>query len=433
MKLKIDCDVPIEFGYRKGANAVEVDVTFGTHGDPLYTYHGPPCDCWRHCHQQEDFNEYLNYVREIAIDDEEGIGKNLSLLFLDLKLDYLDQKSKGRAGVELAKSIVGNLFLDSQASIKFLNENSTISNRTITKPKRLLRLVLSVNHVTDTELINNFLHYLEQNNSTNLLGRIGFDVGMNDDIQAIESMWRRFGTNLNIWQGDGYTNCFSPFYNLERLSKALVKRDAEKGYPLKVYHWTIDLHDRMRESLMMGVDAVMTNHPERLLAVLNEPEIVHNFRLANRQDDPFKKIVQRANARVGESARYQRSTRSVNGGFIGGFMDVLASWFTYLKEIPYLSLPTTSRFMPRVKRQKQTSMNSAGGKGNQPEYRVDGTKTAPNVSDPLKMSPTTGGLNSSNPDERVPDFVEPYEGPKWYTSFFSNLLVSMMKIILPAQ
>lgn len=430
---------------RKGANAIEVDVTFGRDGDPLFTYHGPPCDCWRHCHQQEDFNEYLRYVREIAIEQQDGVGKNLSLLFLDLKLDYLDHKAKARAGIELANSVMSNLFIGSLSNESLAEDAMTTPNVTVGTSKQLerpFRLILSVNHVTDVELINNFLHQLEQNNSSHLISRIGFDVGMNDDLQQIETMWKRFGNTLNLWQGDGYTNCFSPFYNLERLSKAILKRDSELGYPRKVYQWTIDLHDRMREALLLGVDAVMTNHPERLLTVLQEPEIAHNYRLATAEDDPFKKITKRASARSSESARYQRSASPTGGGFFGSIIDVVTSWLAYIREIPFFSLPTTSRFMPKVKRHKEASMvisklssspenNLAARSSNETTVSTtNATATTisdgrTSISDAVDQAIVVGGGG-----EQV---SQPYEGPKWYTSFVSNVLVSMMKIILPAQ
>lgn len=427
----------------------------------MYTYHGPPCDCWRHCHQQEDFNDYLKYVRQIAIDEYDGIGKNLTLLFLDLKLDYLDNKAKAKAGLELARSIVDNLLMplsetnsiDNIEQIAPIEGNSIIETTSPIMKRRFdddeLRkekkfyLILSVNHVTDVELIYNFLYYLEENNSTHLLQRIGFDVGMNDDIQLIEKMWKKFKNTINIWQGDGYTNCFSPFYNLERLSRAIVKRDSDLGYPSKVYHWTIDLHDRMRESLMMGVDAIMTNHPERLVSILKEPDMVHVFRLANENDEPFKKLTRKLNTINIESARYQRSPVShlsrtgagmagsggIIGGFFGNLIDVVNSWFAYIKEIPLFSFPTTTRFIPKVKRHKSTLLLARNDKQNKPEARVVNTKQ---INDTSSTS-TKPSLEEKSSINSTDDKELPYEGPKWYTTMASNFLVSMLKIVMPVS
>lgn len=450
------------FTRSKGANAVESDVTFGRDGDPLYTYHGPPCDCWRHCYQQEEFREYLSYVREIAIDTPDGIGQNLSLLFLDLKLDALDQRAKINAGRELAKAVVEHLFLDSEASKKTITNNATdyfgtsresqSASQVINQLPRAnlppLHLILSVNHVQDIDLIRNFIHYLEINNSSHLMQRIGFDVGMNDDLQLIETMWRRFGPSLNIWQGDGYTNCFSPFYNLERLTRALSKRDQPSGFPAKVYHWTIDLHDRMRESLRLGVDAIMTNHPERVLNVLQEPEMAHNYRLATRQDDPFRKLTRDSVGRSsGETARYQRSASSTSGGFVANLVDVLASWINYMREIPFLSFPATivspsSRSYKQKMRQASQQANSVmlvKLENQSPEYNIDPQSSPLSRVDGQKQRASgeqqNTGDNKTQPspplyldnDQQSPS----YEGPKWYTTLASNMLVSLMKIFLP--
>lgn len=425
----------LEYRLAKGANAVEVDVTFGRNGDPLYTYHGPPCDCWRHCNQQEDFNDYLSYVRELTIDEQDGVGKNLTILFLDLKLDYLNFREKARAGTELAKSILNNLYVD-------------LPNP---PPKNTLKLILSVNHVGDIELVRNFLHTIEKQNSTQLLSLIGFDVGMNDDIQLIESMWSRLNGQINLWQGDGYTNCISPFYNLKRLTKALQKRDSQTGYPSKVYHWTIDIHDRIRESLRLGVDALMTNHPERALKVLTEPDIVQNFRLATREDDPFKKIIR--TGKSSESARYQRSAHPINDGFFGNIMDVIASWYNYIREIPIFSFPTTSRLFKMKKPSKKSTPQMA--------YKTVASNSTESSFVTLSRSDqntistsqnTTDALNATDVKSKDSGFTSSSEtigqtqagsssqlengsneGPKWYISLASNLLVSFMKILLPAD
>lgn len=426
-----------ELDYRlsKGANAVEADVTFGRNGDPLYTYHGPPCDCWRHCHQAEDFNDYLRYVHELSEETgEDATGKNLTLLFLDLKLDHLDQWAKVKAGVELAKSVRANLFPGKPLEVS----SSTTKRGNLRKP---LRLILSINHVTDIELVLNFVHHLEENGSGDLLQRIGFDVGMNDELNLIEYTWKKYGRQLNLWQGDGYTNCFSPFYNLERLTKAILKRDQADGYPKKVYQWTIDLHDRIREALRMGVDAIMTNHPERLLNILLEPEMAQQFRLATQDDDPFNKVIVKRDLKL----RQERSAPSTGSGFFGSFFDVISSWFAYMKEIPFLSLPTTTRFLSGSRaKHRQRSPQDIAKSSDQARHSIasDSTPNETTISASTQQASSTSlsPSISDSVDEAIVGTTEnnnnkeplPYEGPKWYTSLASNFLVSMLKIMLPA-
>uniref|UniRef100_A0A6G1S5W2 Sphingomyelin phosphodiesterase D LiSicTox-alphaIA1bii n=1 Tax=Aceria tosichella TaxID=561515 RepID=A0A6G1S5W2_9ACAR len=435
-----------ELGYRleKGANGVEADVTFSTDGEPMYTYHGPPCDCWRHCNQQENFNDYLSFIREISIDTTDGIGQNFTMLFLDLKLGPLDQQAKVRAGQELAKSVMNNLYP---------NYIQQVANG------QKFRLILSINHVNDVDLVRNFIHTLEINNSSYLLhNNIGFDVGMNDDLQSIESMWHKlsstnYGTSLNIWQGDGLTNCLSPFYNLERLTRALTKRDSPQGFPAKVYHWTIDLHDRMRESLLMGVDAIMTNHPERITTLLTEPMMARDFRLATRNDDPFRKLTKRQLVRSNEAARYQRSAHTQNGGLLYSLVDVLASLLNYVKEIPFLSYPaalisrrssastlTKHRIVgkpvaPSVDTATSPTMNiTRVAFQSEPAYNVIPTTTADSSVDQERQA-VTQLLDITIVPHRPaePAFLPEYEGPSWYTSLLSSVLVSIMRVLMPVN
>ena len=74
------------------------------------------------------------------------------------------------------------------------------------------------------------------------------------NLFTLESMWKRVGRVKNIWQGDGRTNCLSPFYNLARLTAAIKRRDETNmmrpnPYIDKVYHWTIDITVNLRSSL----------------------------------------------------------------------------------------------------------------------------------------------------------------------------------------
>lgn len=451
-------------------------MTFSRDGTPTHTYHGPPCDCWRHCHQQELFADFLGYIKAISIDTANGIGQNLTLLFLDLKLDALDQAAKERAGRELASSIVNHLFTPSQDETSLDPPEGELAPSRSLQISRMqsFSLILSVNHVNDIDLIRHFLHTLEVTNSSHLLSEnIGFDVGMNDELAHIETMWRKLlnnGLKLNLWQGDGYTNCLSPFYNLERLSSAIAKRDNPRGYPAKVYHWTIDLHDRLRESLLMGVDAIMTNHPERLMTVLREPMIAHDFRLATRADKPFRKLTKGSLGRRDETARYQRSAYTPTGGLLSNLMDVLASWASYFREIPFLSYPailmgrssasSTSlaaakrRSAPQSKANFKTVLLTPAGRTQsfnmtrvvlekEPEYKVlanvsqtttvvtpSGTSKETNLSDSSTEPPAAYDLSTRAMDQNEPIQLD-YDGPRWYTSLMSHLLISWLRVVLP--
>ena len=114
---------------------------------------------------------------------------------------------------------------------------------------------------------------------------------MNDPVNEITSMWRGLKYISNIWQGDGRTNCISPLFPMNRLKQVIFARENHPQIS-KVYHWTIDLTTSLRASLRAGVDAIITNHPERLVKVLKEPAFSSRLKMADKWDNPWVKVKQ---------------------------------------------------------------------------------------------------------------------------------------------
>lgn len=165
----------------------------------------------------------------------DGYKPQLALLFLDLKVSSLPHSAKAVAGQDLADKVIKHLF-----------DNGAVATKT--------KLLLSIGHIFDYDFILGFQNELETRKLDHLTELIGWDVGLNDPLFVIESMWKRVGVVHNIWQGDGRTNCLSPFYNLGRLTSAVRRRDESNAmrpepYIDKVYHWTIDLTVNLRASL----------------------------------------------------------------------------------------------------------------------------------------------------------------------------------------
>ncbi|PRD31358.1 UNVERIFIED_CONTAM: Phospholipase D LsaSicTox-alphaIB2i [Trichonephila clavipes] len=152
----------------------------------------------------------------------------------------------------------------------------------------LVRVVLYVEGTSDAEFFVGFIEEFKERGQGSRLKYIGFDGGMSS-LYEIRDMFKALGIKDNIWQGDGKTNCISAFYPDGRLRRAVFIRDSKNGFISKVYHWTIDLKIRMRSSLNLGVDGMITNDPEDLLDVIQEPYYAESFRLANINDDPFIK------------------------------------------------------------------------------------------------------------------------------------------------
>lgn len=307
---------------RRGANAIETDVTFSPNGSAVFTFHGYPCDCLRHCTEKEEFPKFLEYIRDITTPGKTNYKKQLTLLFLDLKISQLHHSAKAVSGQELATSIVEHLF----------NE-SVVASR--------VKVLLSVGHIFDYDFILGFENELVSRNLDHLNNLIGWDVGLNDPLFVIESMWKRMDMIKNIWQGDGRTNCLSPFYNLGRLSAAIKRRDDQnmmrpQTYIDKVYHWTIDLTVNLRSSLRTGVDGIITNHPERLVNVLREKEFVKKFRLATQSDNPWERFRSRKDDSLSISAAI---SQPIGFRIVHGIGDMFTSFTRYVGDFAYLRNP----------------------------------------------------------------------------------------------
>lgn len=272
-------------------------------------------------------------------------NSNLQLVLFDLKLKGLDERQKEAAGSYLASILNENLYashlsvgpnggreesrmkapsLQSSTSRNQHHATSTINSRddlssshewlhplydetTAHQPpppppphydhhqqppaalpiKPPMRVIISINHVVDSVLVKSFMNFLRQNRLDFMSKYIGFDVGMNDNLTDISDMWDDLnGATFNVWQGDGLTNCANIVRGVERLKQAINYRNGQ-GHFRKVYYWTADVMYHIRSVLRLGVDAVLTNQPQRVNQVLDEQEFVGKYRLATPYDDPF--------------------------------------------------------------------------------------------------------------------------------------------------
>ncbi|XP_064470609.1 dermonecrotic toxin SPH-like [Ornithodoros turicata] len=263
----------VDYYLRLGANALEADVNFQQDGTAKQTYHGTPCDCFRDCHRREGIVDYLEYVRKISSLSDSKFKDHVALLFLDLKVSELPANSKEKAGKDIAKKLLDHLWYN-------------------VDPNRTVNVLLSIGHVSDKDVFKGAIETIMKNGVLELAERVGFDVGLNDPLEDIAKMYSELGIDHNRWQGDGVSNCLSLFRPAGRLREALRYRDArtDKNYADKVYHWTIDLTSAIRSSIRLGVDGIITNHPERVATVLNEGPFRKVVRPASPSDTPWKKV-----------------------------------------------------------------------------------------------------------------------------------------------
>ncbi|RWS07414.1 hypothetical protein B4U79_07515 [Dinothrombium tinctorium] len=328
----------INYYLSRGANAIEADVSFSPNGTALYTFHGYPCDCFRHCNEREEIRKYLEYVNEITKPESALYKRKLALLFLDLKISNLPPSSKAPAGQDLADKIIAHLFEGGKTTSK-------------------VYLLLSIGHVYDSDFVLGFQNELESRGLEHLNKRIGWDVGLNDPLNSVISMWQKIEVINNIWQGDGRSNCISPFYNLGRLTQILQRRDelnmmVDDKYIDKVYHWTIDLTQNLRASLRTGVDGIITNHPERLVNILREVEFVDLIRLADQDDDPFERFITRRAESIPSPASNSNQPLAVR--IFSGLNDLLSSFNKYLRDFVFLRVAGNHSLSKRHAIQKRS-------------------------------------------------------------------------------
>ncbi|KAK8786971.1 hypothetical protein V5799_023260 [Amblyomma americanum] len=95
---------------RRGANAIEADVTFSHDGTAVKLFHGWPCDCLRKCEAEERVHAFLNYVRRSTNSYSGKYRHKLTLLFLDLKLGDVHENRKYAAGVDIAQKLLQHLW-----------------------------------------------------------------------------------------------------------------------------------------------------------------------------------------------------------------------------------------------------------------------------------------------------------------------------------
>ncbi|KFM76547.1 Sphingomyelin phosphodiesterase D LrSicTox-alphaIB1, partial [Stegodyphus mimosarum] len=252
-----------------GANVIEADIQFHPNGSVREVYHGFPCDCFRTCSRSAKLSDYLKYVRKITDPSEPNSYFNKMVMqFFDLKLS--GSGNKRISGRDLARHVLDYLW-------------------TPDRRRQEVRALIYIDSTQDREAIRGFLEEFKARGEESRLKDVGFDGG-SGDLNEIRRMFNELQVQGNIWQGDGKSNCFSPIYPDGRLRRALDIRDSDDSYISKVYHWTIDLKIRMRLSLNLGVDGMITNDPDDLIEVLQESYYRDDFRLATPDDDPFARF-----------------------------------------------------------------------------------------------------------------------------------------------
>ena len=250
------------------SNAIENDLSFSSDGKPLYFYHGSPCDCFRDCEEWDPVLDHFNTIRQKALADP-----TFSLVWLDLKLGDVEKDKLMLSGKQLA--------------VEMTKEGSLFPPGADTAS---INVLLGAQELDQKDFFTGFRQYI-MDNRLELLPQFGYDISNQDlEIDDILAAFEELDINENIWIGDGISNCISR--GNKRLIKILQRRDSATNNgiaPFKVYGWTADRYDTMRDWLMLGVDAIINNYPSRLKEMV-EVDFKETLVLANKNVNPWKRI-----------------------------------------------------------------------------------------------------------------------------------------------
>ncbi|XP_074604164.1 dermonecrotic toxin LcsSicTox-betaIC1-like [Brevipalpus obovatus] len=269
---------------KSGANSVESDVNFLRNGKLYKIYHGFPCDAGRYCWSSSDPVIFFEQLRSLSEEGREPYHKNLTLIMLDLKLNHLSPSSKMVAGTEIADKLARTIFREVSEGGKY----------------QPLNVLLSIQITWDYPFVAGFKRAFFEKlgfQAEKLYNRyIGWDDNSNDRIDLVNEMWKRSGAGPNIWQGNGITNVLSwyPNYLHERLQLLLNDRFFN-GTTHKVYSWTLDYDYKIRNTISMGVDGIVSNYVNLVSQALTDPLASRTARFATREDNPWTRFVQPLN------------------------------------------------------------------------------------------------------------------------------------------
>lgn len=130
---------------KRGANALSTDIYFAPNATPVFTFHGFPCDCFRHCAQKETVHAYLDRIRMLTTPGSVDYDKRLVLLFLDLKLARISHSAKALAGQNLASTLIKHLYVKRKGGVE----------------EARVRTIISLDHVFDYDFVLGFQAEME--------------------------------------------------------------------------------------------------------------------------------------------------------------------------------------------------------------------------------------------------------------------------------
>jgi hypothetical protein len=223
----------------KGANAVEVDLSFRSDGTYTTFTHGPPCSC-DFLNLGDSLCDTFECSDSASVEDmitHLASNQAVALVVIDSKVNTIDLSRLGHAGTSVAQGIV-----------RELDRRGYTGN-----------IILSVPSASQSAYLQSAVEDLRKNAPTLLSRfRVSIDQEANDADRVIDTL-NPFAAGL-IAYGTGST-IFPSTYGRG------IRRARERQIAFS-YVWTVNLESTIQMYLDQGVRGLMTEYPQRVTKLI---------------------------------------------------------------------------------------------------------------------------------------------------------------------
>lgn len=246
----------VDFAVKKGANAVEMDLSFKKNGNLSRFYHGPACDCYpvvttakgvcgplyrdgtrqghrgpgRACKAKSTPSHLLSHV---------ATKQSIALVIIDSKIE--SGLRLANAGRQVILNLEHHLFGRGYKGQVIVG---------IAKAKHIAYLRAAV----------------KQARRSRYRQRIFFGIDQETSVSSTINKLRQLGTK-NIVFGTGISAVSPGKYYDEIVRAAQQEQDRRTGF---TYIWTLDKASSMKKYINLGARGIMTNNPARASRVFRQ-------------------------------------------------------------------------------------------------------------------------------------------------------------------
>lgn len=210
------------------------------------------------------------YDVDVFLKDGKYKGQ-LALLYLILKTSGLSVQAQYRAGVAIARKIMGNLWKD-------------------VDPAYAVPVLLYVSRINQKNVFRGVLDTItpQWRNYT------GFDFGGTEPLTTVSEVFAQLNITGHRWLGTGTYSCAAYEYGQYKRLEDIV--DCREGHIPgcnvdKGYAYNLDRKHNIAREIRLGLDGLHTNWPSTVREVLQWDDISRIVRLATTDDNPWERVL----------------------------------------------------------------------------------------------------------------------------------------------